>query len=164
MNPITSKTLEKIKNAYKFEIDLSNCIGEPIIINHSLFGGLICSIDEYNFKERINKINQTIKSGKTKIHKDILNSFSNKLKEISDNLDKNRTKLLSENSSISITLKSLKISYEKNQDNLEALNIYKKITKEILDEEVDKFIKYEKLLLNYNDIIIDISKKLSLNF
>ena len=42
MNPITSKTLEKIKNAYKFEIDLSNCIGEPIIINHSLFGGLIC--------------------------------------------------------------------------------------------------------------------------
>ena len=122
------------------------------------------SIDEYNFKERINKINQTIKSGKTKIHKDILNSFSNKLKEISDNLDKNRTKLLSENCSISITLKSLKISYEKNQDNLEALNIYKKITKEILDEEVDKFIKYEKLLLNYNDIIIDISKKLSLNF
>ena len=44
------------------------------------------------------------------------------------------------------------------------MNIYIKVINAILDKEIDKYIKYEKLFINFNDIIIDITYKLNLNF
>ena len=42
------------------------------------------------------------------------------------------------------------------------LDVYNKISKEILDKEAEKYIKFEKLFLSFSDIIIDINNKLNL--
>ena len=43
------------------------------------------------------------------------------------------------------------------------MNLYKKLFKEILDEEVERYIHQEKVVLLINDKIIDIFHKLNLN-
>ena len=49
--------------------------------------------------------------------------------------------------------------YSKKKDKPVAEDIYVKISSDIIDKEVSKYIQYEKKLLSYNDIIIDIKKK-----
>ena len=44
------------------------------------------------------------------------------------------------------------------------LDVYNKLGKEMLDKEAEKYIRYEKLFLSFNDIIIDINNKLNSNF
>ena len=51
--------------------------------------------------------------------------------------------------------------YKRNQDKPGAADIYQKIGKEIIDKEVNSIIKYEKILVSYNDYIISIKKNLT---
>ena len=52
-------------------------------------------------------------------------------------------------------------NYSHNKGKPGAADMYAKICKEIIDNEVKKFIKYEKTFILYNDQIINIKKNLT---
>ena len=158
-----NKTIDEIINKYKYIIDISDRDKTANRINDYFYARLITSIDKYCFNERIIKLNEILGKNKNKIDENILQLYIKELKEIEDTikqiLDKQREdyffnfKLLYE----------LTKDCENDKDNLEVINIYNKIGKDILDKEAKKYIKIEKLFLTFNDNLIDITNKLNLN-
>ena len=58
-------------------------------------------------------------------------------------------------------MSDLRINFEKNMNNPNATNIYQNIFKEIFDNEVKKFINYEKKYMLFSDNINDLDKQLN---
>ena len=48
--------------------------------------------------------------------------------------------------------------YKRNQDKSGEADIYPRISKEIIDKEVNTLVQYGKILISYNDNIISIKK------
>ena len=59
---------------------------------------------------------------------------------------------------IFVKFQQFQLDYKYSKDKPVAEDIYVKISNDIIDKEVSKYIQYEKKLLSYNDIIIDINK------
>ena len=55
-------------------------------------------------------------------------------------------------------LTALTDDYNHSKNKPGAAEIYVKISNDIIDKEVSKYIQYEKKLILYNDLIIDIKK------
>ena len=79
------------------------------------------------------------------------------LKEISDACKK---KVRLNFREISTMLAFITDDYKFSKDKPVDEDIYVKISNDIIDKEVSKYIQYEKKLLSYNDLIIDIKKNL----
>ena len=59
---------------------------------------------------------------------------------------------------IFVKFQQFQLDYKYSKDKPVAEDIYIKISNDIIDKEVSKYIQYEKKLLSYNDIIIDKNK------
>jgi len=81
--------------------------------------------------------------------------------EIKDSIEKLMKKLEEECNFMKNILYELTYSCKSNIEKPDVLNTYKRICGEILDKEAEKYIKYEKIILEYNDNIIDINNKLN---
>ena len=163
MMPPLKKTAEEIKNRYKYEIDISDDWKTGHRIYDLFFGKFGVSIDKYNFKEKIINLIEIIRNNNTKKDKALLKSYEEKLVEIADSINKIMEKIKEEYRSMGTILYNLTNSCKDNIDKLNVLNTYKRICTEILDKEAEKYIKYEKIFLTFNDDIMDINNKLNLD-
>lgn len=161
MNTI-SKTIDDIKDRYKYNIDVLDYKKTADRIYDDFCYKLKQSIKEYNFEDNIIKLNKTIQDKATKLDKDTLTSFSNKVKEISDTIEDIKKTIKDEYGETWLFLYRSTKQYKINKNLPEALNFYEIMSQEILDKEANKFIKYEKIFLAINENIIDIYKKLNL--
>lgn len=161
MMPLINKTSNEIKDRYKYEIDMSDFVKTGDMINYLLFFRFSSSLNKYNFFERIENLIEIIKKKKDKIDNAILKSYENKLMEIKDSIEKLIKKLEEEFNFMKKILNELTYSYKNNIKKPDVLNTYKRICGEILDKEAEKYIKYEKIILEFNDDIIDINNKLN---
>ena len=53
--------------------------------------------------------------------------------------------------------------YDFYEEKPEAFETFKKVASSIIKENIEKLIKYEKIIILYNDICIDLYKKLNVN-
>ena len=51
-------------------------------------------------------------------------------------------------------------AYKENKDKPGASDIYIKVSKDIIDKEIDIFIKFHKMLISYDEFIFDIKQNL----
>ena len=154
-------TIDDIKRRYKYTIDPSDFLNMTDIINDLFYGKFYGVYKRYNFDENIKIINKIIQNKKDKIDKNTLESYDKTLKEIADNSEKIFKKVNHEFFEISLILVKICRNYRDNKDIPGASDIYIKISTDLLDKEAKKYINYEKLLLFYNDNIINIKKNLS---
>ena len=161
MMPLINKTSNEIKNKYKYEIDIFDDEKTATIINDLFFAKFSVSLEKYNFFERVANLMKIIEIKKTKIDKAILESYEDKLNEIENSIRKIMGKLKEEYYFMERILYQLTVSAKENIDKLDVLNTYNRMCTEILDKESGKYIKYEEILLAFNDDIIDINNKLN---
>ena len=97
---------------------------------------------------------------KDKIEENKFESLNKTLKEIADECKKIDQKVRLDYHGNSLMLALITDIYKLSKDKPGAADIYVKISNDIIDKEVIKYIQYEKKLLSYNDLIIDIKKNL----
>ena len=95
---------------------------------------------------------------KDKIEENKLESFDKTLKEISDECKRIDEKARLDFHEVSSMLTALTDDYNHSKNKPRAAEIYVKISNDIIDKEASKYIQYEKKLILYNDLIIDIKK------
>ena len=117
----------------------------------------------FAFEETIKKIRKGMQDKGDKIDKNTLQSYDELLKEISENSEIIRKKVDSYYKENVLILTSITIDYEENRNKPGAKDIYVKIGRDIIDKGVNLFIKYEKVLISYNDHINSIKKKIFYN-
>ena len=161
MMPYQTSKVEDIKKEYEYKIDPLNLTDTAFIIYSMFYGQFIIKLKDYRFKERINKIKNIMYKKGNKIAKDKLESFENTLKEILDGCKKIKKKVNSDYNEMSPIISSISLDYERYMDKPGVAEVYQKIGKEIIDNEVKAFIEYEKILMSYNDNIINIKKNLN---
>jgi hypothetical protein len=106
------------------------------------------------------ELKKKIQMKKDKIEENKLESLDKSLKEISDACKKIDQKVRLDYRENSRILALITADYRSSKDKPGAEGIYVKIGNDIIDKEVSKYIQYEKKLLSYNDLIIDIKKNL----
>ena len=116
---------------------------------------------KYRFEEKIKEIKNIIIDKGDKIPKNILDSSEKILKDISDGYQNIKKKVDSDYDEITPIIGAISYDYERNKDKPGAGDIYQKISKEIIDKEVNTLIHYEKTLISYNDYIISLKKNLT---
>jgi hypothetical protein len=102
-----------------------------------------------------------INNKRDKIDKTTLESFEKTLKDISNLCEEVNKKLELDCDEISPIISGISMDYERNTDKPGAVDIYLKISKEMIDKQVYKYIKYEKKFILYNEQIIYMKQQLS---
>ena len=156
-----SKTIEELKKKYEYKIDPLNLTDTAYIIYCIFYGRFVITLENYEFNEKINEIQQIIYNKQDKIDKNKLESFEKTLKEISDGCEKILKNVDFDYFEIRPVIGGISLDYKRNKDIPGAADIYQKIGKEIIDKEVNNFIRYEKILMSYNEQIISIKKNLT---
>ena len=158
---ISSKdsTIDEIKKKYEYELDPLNYTDTACVIYCLLHGNFCYEFEKYAFEENIKKIRKGMQDKGDKIDKNTLQSYDELLKEISENSEKIREKVHSYYKENVLILAAITIDYKDNRNKPGAKDIYVKIGRDIIDKGVNLFIKYEKILISYNDHINSIKKK-----
>ena len=160
MNPFTSPTIDEIKKEYEYKIDPLDFLYTADVIYCILHGNFIGRFEGYKFDEKIKEIRKIIHNKSDTIDKIILESFEKTLKNISDFSEEVKKKIDFDREEIIPTIRGISSDYERNKDKPGAIDIYLKISKEIIDKEIKILIQYEKKFILYNEQIISIKKKL----
>ena len=125
-------------------------------------------LNVYNNLNKINKINEEIQ--KEKNDKFILSLFSNLLMVVQNMIDfhfdndfiNNFISKINDKYKLNVQiLGRITNDYLKNMDKSGFKDIYLKIDKDMIDKEVKILIQYHKILISYNDHIINIKKNLT---
>lgn len=153
-----SENIDELKEWYKYTIDPNNTAFLIYAIFHGLF---TVRMMDYRFEERIKEIKHIILSKSDKIPKYTLDSYERILKDIIVGCQEVKKKVDSFYYGSKEIIEEITYDYKMNRDKPGAENIYKKIGKEMIDKEVNFLIKYEKILISYNDKIISLKKNLS---
>ena len=156
-----SLTIDDIKKKYSYKIDPLDLIFTARIKYGFLYGRFLDRFEEYKFEENIKEIKNIIINKEDKIPKNVLDSSKKIIEDISDGCQEIRKKVDSDYDEITPILSAISSDYKKNKDKPGAAEIYQKIGKESLDKEINIFIQYEKMLINYDDYIINIKKNLT---
>lgn len=154
-------SIDEIKKRYEYKIDPFDFVDDAGIKFCYLFGTFVGDFEEYKFDEKIKEIKRNIDNKRNKIEKNILESFEKSLKEISDGSEKILKKVKDNFSEICPMLSMIAYDYKHHQNKPGAKDIYLKVSRDIIDKEVNMYIKYHKILILYNDKISDIKKNLS---
>jgi len=157
-----SQNIDELKEGYHYTIDPLNSNNNAYIAYALNFGHFIVKFKEYyRFEEKIKEIKHIILKKGDKIPKNILDSYEAILNDISDGSQQIYKKVDSYyNENVSI-IWEISRGYERNRDKPGAVDIYLKIGKEIIDQEVNTLIHYEKILILFNDKIITLKQNLS---
>ena len=159
MNSDKSPNIDDIKKEYEYKIDPLDFL-YTARIKYGLFWGRFHRRLE-KFEEKIKEIKNMINNKGDKIPKNILDSYEKILKDMSDGCQKIKKKVDSDFDEITPILSAISYDYEKNKDKPGAGDIYQKISKEIIDKQVNTFLHCEKTLISYNDYIISLKKNLT---
>ena len=154
------KTIDEIKKSYEYKINPLDNVNAGTIEYIYLFGTFGLVFDNYKFDENIMEIKKKIIAKKDSIDKNKAESFVKILNEISENCKNLSRTIKHDYDETTQMLSQITDNYFHNKDKPGAADIYVKICKEIIDNEVKKFIKYEKTLIIYNEQIINIKKNL----
>ena len=160
MKKMSNKTIDEIRKSYQYKIDPLDDINTALIKYCLLFAQFIVVFEEYKFDENILELKKKIQMKKDKIEENKLQSFEKILKEMSDECKKIDQKVRLDFHEISTMLTFITDDYRYNKDKPGAGDIYVKISTDIIDKEVSKYIQYEKKLISFNDYIINITNNL----
>lgn len=162
-----NQTIDKIKEKYKFTIDLSDNNKKPDDILFSFYGTILLTIKSFRFKEKIEKIKEELriqKSNKSK-SKDFIEFYSKEIETIEESIKNSQKKVDDENLFYVNDLRfNLETDYLYSKEKYNVDEVYKKLCEGILKELSEKNIGYEKLFVSYNDKIKDIFNILNINF
>ena len=159
MKSMSNKTIDEIQKRYQYKIDPLDNLKTAFVEYNMLFGEFIYVFKQYKFDENIMELKK-IQMKKDKNEENKLESLDKSLKEISDACTNIDQKVRLDYREKSLILAFIKGDYKSNKDKPGAEGIYLKISNDIIDKEISKYIKLEKKLLSYNDLIIDIKKNL----
>ena len=160
MEAMSNKNIDEIQKRYQYKIDPLDNLKSAFVEFSLLFGEFIYVFEQYKFDENIMELKKKIQMKKDKIEENKLESLDKSLKEISDTCNKIDQKVRLDYRENSRILALITADYRSSKDKPGAEGIYVKIGNDIIDKEVSKYIQYEKKLLSYNDLIIDIKKNL----
>ena len=161
MSPKSSTILDKIKKEYEYTIDPFDFENTSLIKYYYLYGHFKWVLYKYDFYEKIKEVKNYMHNKEDKIDKNVFESFEKTLDKILDEYETIREKVRFDWNEITDTLIPIINDYKKNIDKPEAKDIYINIIKDIINKEIDLFIKYQKKLILNNEIIIDIYKYLT---
>jgi hypothetical protein len=156
-----SPTIDDIKKRYKYEIDPLNFINYAYVKYSCLYGAFFLRFEKYDFEEKIKEIKNIILKKGDKIPKNTLDSYEKILKDITEGCKTVENEVDSSYHKIQPLISRISDEYEKNKDIPGASDIYQKIGKQLIDDGVKTFIKNEKILVSYNDYIINIKNNLT---
>ena len=157
---MSNKTVDDIQKRYQYTIDPLDDLSTALFEYSWLFGEFIVTLKHYKFDENIMELKKKIQMKKDKIEESKLESLDKTLTEISDECKKIDQKARLDFNEISSMLTAITNDYKSNKNKPGAAEIYVKISSDIIDKEASKYIQYEKKLILYNDLIIDIKKNL----
>ena len=160
MEEMSNKTVDDIQKRYQYTIDPLDDLSTALFEYSWLFGEFIVTLKHYKFDENIMELKKKIQMKKDKIEESKLESLDKTLTEISDECKKIDQKARLDFHEISSMLTAITNDYKSNKNKPGAAEIYVKISSDIIDKEASKYIQYEKKLILYNDLIIDIKKNL----
>lgn len=120
-------------------------------------------IEKYRLEQKIENITKTINDGDIKDTK-LIEEYKDKLKDIKIKIDDILKTVKEEHKTSWGAIYDLGTKYGGYNEIPEAKDIYKKISASMIKEYVDKLIKSEKKIILFNDSLIELSKKLNINF
>ena len=139
-----SKTIDEIKKSYEYKINPLDNIRTGLIEYCLLFGTFGLVFKKYKFDENIMELKKKLIAKKDSIDSNKAESFDKILNEISENCKNLSRTLKFDYDETTKFLSQITDNYFHNKNKPGAADIYVKICKEIIDNEVKKFIKYEK--------------------
>lgn len=154
--------IDEIRSGYKIKHeDFPNIsLSQLNIYNYSIFETYT---EKYKLKEKIEDTNKIINDGKIKDIK-LIKECKTELDNIKKDMD-NILKTVNEDQHTSWgVIYDLGEKYKNNDEIPEAEDIYKKISIAMIKENVEKLIKFEKKFILLNDSLIELNKKLNINF
>ncbi len=154
-------SIDDIKKEYFYKFD--NFPKEkPSAISYMNFAMFDIHVSRYKLQEKMAIINKTIEEGKIKDNK-ILEQCTKQLNNMKATIDDIYKKKKEDiNMSFSF-LYPMERKYDFYAEKPEAFETFKRIATSIIKENIDKLIKYEKIFILFNDICIDLIKKLNIN-
>ena len=153
--------IDNIKKEYEYKLDPLNLIDTAVVIYGMLSSHFVCTFEEYKFDEKLKEIKTIINKKRNKIKKNILEGFENILNEIADGSKNIIEKVKLDYAEKFQILGRITNDYLKNMDKPGVKDLYLKIGKDMIDKEVKILIQYHKILISYNDHIINIKKNLT---
>ena len=154
--------IDKIRGDYKDYFDANDPKEEPGIINITNFGRLAINFDRYKFTTRIENINKIIKEGKIK-DTTLIDACKKQLNDINISLEDIRKKIKEDEQLTDDVLFDMQRRYDYYQSIPEAFETYQRIGNALIKENVEKFIKYEKIFIIYDEQLMNIYKLLKIN-
>ena len=123
-------------------------------------GNFKIEFEKYKFDEKVEELKKIINKKRDKIKKNILEEYEKTLNEISDGRKKIIEKVKHDYEKHTGIFGAITHDYRENMDKPGVKDIYLKIGKDIIDKEIELFIHYHKILIAYNDHIINIKNNL----
>ena len=153
--------IDDIKKEYEYKLEPFNFIDTAVVIYCMRSAHFVCAFERYEFDEKVEEIKKIINKKRDKIKKNVLEEFEKTLNEISDGCKKIIEKVKHDYNEHTRILGRITHDYLENIDKPGVKDVYLSIGKDIIDKEINLFIQYHKILISYNDHIINIKKNLT---
>ena len=153
-------TIDDIKKEYEYKLEPNNFIDTAVVIYCMSSGNFQIDFKKYKFDEKVEELKKIINKKRDKIKKNILEEYEKTLNEISDGCKKIIEKVKHDYEKHTGILGAITHDYRVNMDKPGVKDVYLKIGKDIIDKEIELFIHYHKILIAYNDHIINIKNNL----
>ena len=154
-------TFDEIKNKYQYKVDPYNFAYSCSVAYCHLSARFTIFLEENEFYEKIKEIQEILDKKGDTIDKNKIESYKKTIIEIFNGIEEMKKKVEFDYDKNEPLLGGLRYSYERNMDKPGAKEMYLKIGKSIIDEEVKILVNNHKKLILYNDEIIYIKKNLT---
>lgn len=155
-------TIDEIREGYVINLEEKPNLRPSILIIYNNENFKV-HIEKYRLEQKIENITKTINDGDIKDTK-LIEEYKDKLKDIKIKIDDILKTVKEEHKTSWGAIYDLGTKYGGYNEIPEAKDIYKKISASMIKEYVDKLIKSEKKIILFNDSLIELSKKLNINF
>ena len=153
--------IDNIKKEYEYKLEPFNFIDTAVVIYGLRSAHFELAFERDEFEEKVKEIKTLINNKKDKIQKNILEEYEKTLDEISDGCKKIIGKVKYDYEEHILILGEITRDYLESIDKPGVHDVYLKIGKDMIDKEINMFIQYHKILISYNDHIINIKKNLT---
>ena len=157
----TNATIDEIKNKYQYKVDPSNFAHSCSVEFGHLNARFLIFLEKSKFYERIKEIQKILDKKGDTIDRNKLESYKKTIIEIFDGVEEMKKKAEFDYDKNIPILGGLSYSYECNMNKPGAKEMYLKISKSIIDEEVKILVNNHKKLILYNDELICVKKNLT---
>ena len=154
--------IDSIRNAYTVNVD-DEPDELPGVINLMNFANFQLRISSYKLEQKMEDLNKCIKEGKIKDTK-LIEEYTKLLNEMKITIDDIFKKMKEDRDASEEILYDKELGYEYNNIIPQDVESYKKLANSIIKENVEKLIKYEKIIILYSEKFIDINKQINSNF